>query len=62
MVAAVVDTAAAASIGATGIVKVEGNVVRVEVDILGIHMVEGEDGLLSLDVITSTNLLEHCYC
>jgi hypothetical protein len=61
MVAAVVDTAAA-SIGATGIVKVEGNVIRVEVDILGIHMVEVEDGLLSLDVITSTNLLEHCYC
>ena len=61
MVAVVVDTDAA-SIGATGIVKAEDNVVRVEVDILGIHMVEGEDELLSLDVITSTNLLEHCYC
>jgi hypothetical protein len=44
MVAAMVDTAAA-SIVATGIVKVEGNVVMVEVDILGIHMVEGEDEL-----------------
>jgi hypothetical protein len=61
MVAVVVDTAAV-NTAATGIVKVEGNVVRVEVDILGTHMVEGEDGLLSLDVITSTNLLEHCYC
>jgi hypothetical protein len=44
MVAAVVDTAAA-STAATVIVKVEGNVVMVEVDILGIHMVEGEDEL-----------------
>jgi hypothetical protein len=57
-----IEVGIAASTAAMGIAKVEGNVVRVEVGILGIHMVEGEDGLLSLDAITSTNLLEHCYC
>lgn len=57
-----IEVGIAASTAAMGIAKVKGNVVRVEVGILDIHMVEGEDGLLSPGAITSTNLLEHCYC
>ena len=61
MASVVVEMGTAANIKAKGIVKPEGNVVRVEVDILGKHMVKGEDGLLSVDVIARTNSLEHCY-
>ena len=61
MVSVVVEMGTAANIKAKGIVKLEGNVVRVEVDILGKHMVKGEDELLSVNVIARTNSLEHCY-
>ena len=61
MASVVVEMGTAANIKVKGIVKAEGSVVRVEVDILDKHMVKGEDGLLSVDVIARTNSLEHCY-
>ena len=61
MASVVVEMGTAANIKVKGIVKAEGSVVRVEVDILDKHMVKGEDGRLSVNVIARTNSLEHCY-
>ena len=43
------------SIMVTDMVRVVGTVVMVEVDSLGTHMAEREDGHWSIDAITSTN-------
>ena len=43
------------SIMVTDMVRVVGTVVMVEVDTLGTHMAEREDGHWSIDAITSTN-------
>jgi hypothetical protein len=55
MVTVVVIVDTIASIMVTDMVRVVGTVVMVEVDTLGTHMAEKEDGHWPIDAITSTN-------